>query len=236
MLQSPAHYQASLKESHEPTKAMLIGSAVHAAVLEPDLFASEYIAWSGADKRTKIGKEEWAQVEASGKNILSMDDYCNVSAIAKAVRQHETAGKLLKEGTAEVSLFTEIEDVPSKCRMDWLRPGVIVDLKTTDNASPTGFAKSISNYSYDIQAAWYLDCCQSAGLDIETFVFVAVEKAPPYAVGLYELDYASLDVGRSKYQRALSLWKHCAAIDEWPGYSDDIITLQLPAWAMREAA
>lgn len=175
-------------------------------------------------------------MEASGKTLLSAGDYENVLKISKTVRTHETAGRLLGIGEAEVTVLTEMDDVPAKCRVDWLRPGVIVDLKTTDDASPGGFSRSIASYGYDVQAAWYLDCCQAAGIEAEAFIFIAVEKAAPYAVGIYELDYASLEVGRSKYQRALSLWKHCTATDEWPGYSPEIVTLQLPVWAMWEAA
>ena len=237
LLKSPAHYQAYLAEPHEQTKAMLIGSATHSAVLEPHLFEAEYIAMpDGIDRRTKEGKAAYAELEASGKTILYADDYENVLQISKAVRTHDTAGRLLGMGEAEVSIFTEIDGVPAKCRADWLRQRCIVDVKTTDDASPEGFARSIAKYGYDIQAAWYLDCCAAAGIEAYTFVFVAVEKSAPYAVGIYELDYASLEVGRSKYQRALSLWKHCTATDEWPGYSPEIITLSLPAWAMKEAA
>lgn len=239
LLKSPAHYQAYLAEKREPTQAMIIGSAVHASVLEPDVFQAEYIQIpNGVDKRTKDGKAIYAEIEASGKTPLKFDDFQNCLSIASAVRNHTTARKLLSRGDAEVSIFSEIDDVAVKCRHDWLRSdaGLIVDLKSTDDASESGFARSIANYGYDIQAAWYMDVCKSADIEIDTFIFVAVEKAAPYAVGVYELDLSSLEVGRSKYQRALSIWKHCTATDEWPGYPEDIITLQLPAWAMKEAA
>jgi hypothetical protein len=234
---SPLHYRSGLDQPKEETRAMLIGSAVHTATLEPHLFDQQYaIMPEGLDRRTKEGKAAFADLEQSGKIILSHDDYRDVCRIAISVQDHETASLFLKDGHAEVSIFTEIEGIPAKCRLDWLRPGVICDLKTTDDASPSGFARSCANYGYDMQAAWYLDCAEAAGISIDAFVFIVVEKSAPYAVGLYELDAASLQVGRTKYQRALSLYRHCTDTGEWPGYSPEIISIQLPAWAMREAA
>lgn len=237
ILKSPAHYQIYLRQKSEPTKAMIIGSAVHAATLEPDVFEKDYAAIpEGLDRRTKAGKETFAELEASGKTILAADDYQNVLDIALAVRSHETAGKLFNHGIAEVSVFSEIDDVPVKARFDWLRNNIIVDLKTTDDASPDEFVRSIAKYGYDVQAAWYLDVAKADGIEISNFIFVAVEKNPPYAVGLYELDAESIEIGRTKYQKGLSIYRHCVKTGEWPSYSPDIITLQLPKWAMREAA
>jgi hypothetical protein len=263
---SPLHYWASKMQPREETKAMVIGTASHTSTLEPDdLDAVEYtsistatgsdeedgnhlssliiadqnsyiVAPEGLDKRTKKGKELWAELATTGRKILRFSDYQTVKGVSNAVRSHSTAGLFLKSGHAEVSIFTEIEGIPAKCRLDWLRPGVICDLKTTDDASPSGFARSCANYGYDMQAAWYLDCAEAAGLSIDAFVFIVVEKSAPYAVGLYELDAASIEVGRTKYQRALSLYRHCTNTGEWPGYSPEIISIQLPAWAMRDAA
>lgn len=236
LLKSPAHYQAYLSASREPTKAMIIGSATHTAVLEPHLFDEQYIvAPDDLDKRTKEGKTAFAELLKSGKTILTASDHAIITAIAQSVLNHFTAKTLLSTGNAEVSIYTDIDGVPAKCRMDWLRPGLILDLKTTDDASPSGFSRSVAQYGYDVQAAWYIDCAKAEGLGIETFIFIAVEKEPPYAVGIYELDTDSIEVGRRKYQRALSIWKHCTATDEWPGYSEDIITIQMPAWAMKTA-
>lgn len=234
---SPMHYRSRLDQPSEETKAMTIGSAVHTATLEPHLFDQQYVAMpEGIDKRTKEGKAAFAALEQSGKIILSADDYRDVCRIAISVQDHETASLFLKEGHAEVSIFTEIEDIPAKCRIDWLRTSVICDLKSTDDASPNGFARSCANYGYDMQCAWYLDCADAAGLSIDAFVFIVVEKSAPYAVALYELDAASIEVGRAKYQRALSLYRHCKMVGEWPGYSPEIISIQLPKWALMEAA
>ena len=239
LLRSPMHYKNSLEAPRLETKALTIGSAVHCAILEPNRFDVDYtFAPENLDKRTKAGKAAWDELESSEKTVLSFNDYTDVLSISHAVKEHPTAKKLIKNGHAEVTIFSEIDDVLTKSRMDYYLPNanVIIDLKTTDDASPSAFARSVASYGYDIQAAWYIDNAQALDIYIETFVFIVVEKTSPHAVALYELDPASIEVGRSKYQHALHLYKHCLATGEWPGYSENIQTLSLPAWAMREAA
>jgi hypothetical protein len=237
ILQSPLHYKSELEQQREETKSMMIGTAVHCAILEPHLFESQYgFMPEGLDKRTKEGKSAFAELEQSGKIILSYEDYREVCRIAISVQDHDTAGKLFSSGHPEVSVFAEIDNIKAKVRMDWLR-NIIVDLKTTDDASPEGFARSIAKFSYDMQAAWYLDCANAAGIDVNTFLFVAVEKSAPYAIGIYELDHESIEIGRAKCRKALNLYRYCKENNDWFGYSPDIITLSLPRWAkMKEDA
>lgn len=238
LLKSPAHYMASLIEPKSDSKALIIGSAVHCATLESNKFDDRYTVMpEGIDRRTKEGKALATEIESSGKIVLSQADWEVVSHTSKAVQNHETAKKLITKGNAEMTVFAEIDNIPVKCRMDYfIHPGIIVDLKTTDDASPSGFAKSVANYGYDIQAAWYLDCATAAGLEPFTFIFIVVEKDSPNAVAIYELDPASIEIGKSKYKKALEIYKECMANNQWPGYSLNIETISLPAWAMKEAA
>ena len=233
---SPLHYQSSIEQTREETKAMLIGSAVHCAVLESDDLHDRYVIAPKADKRTNAGKAIWTELEQSGKIVLSQDDFVMIDSIQASVFANDTALKLLGKGKPEVTVFTEINDVPAKSRMDWYRTGIIVDLKTTEDASPAGFARSCATYGYAQQAAWYLDRAEAAGLEAHTFIFLVVEKSAPYAVAIYELTPESLEFGRAQYMRALNRYKECKRLDDWPGYSEQIEQLSLPAWALREAA
>jgi hypothetical protein len=228
---SPAHYKYGERKE---TKALYLGSAIHCAVLEADEFDSRYAAMpEGLDRRTKEGKALFSMLEASGKTILSADDYLQVSRIAESVKRHETAQKLLTDGQAEVACFTTLDGLEAKCKCDYLRnDGIIIDIKTTEDASPAGFAKSIATYGYHRQAAFYMDCLQQEGIYSPAFIFIAVEKSAPFAVGVYQLDDASIEKGRESNQAAMSLYAHCLATDEWPAYDQSIITLSLPNWAM----
>lgn len=228
---SPLHARAYLDgEREEPTPAMQFGTALHAAVLEPELYANSYVVFDG-DRRTKAGKEAYELLISSGATIISRADYDAISAMAKAITYHPVAGAYVGDsGKAEHSVFwtDQVSNLECKCRPDlWLdQRGIIVDLKTTEDASPAGFAKSVANYRYHVQAAHYL-----AGTQAERFIFIAVEKKAPYAVAVYELDPASLELGIQTRNRDLATYAVCAGNNYWPGYSEQIETLTLPGWA-----
>lgn len=227
---SPATYKYSLTAPKEESKAFLIGSALHCLVLEPHLFYEQYIKDPGINKRTNAGKAEYEALKASGKIILSVDDWEQVLGMTDSVMNNLTAAKLLSSGSPEQTVLTEIEGVPAKCKIDWLRsPQIIVDLKTTDDASEEGFARNIAKFGYDMQAAWYLDC---TGLDY--FIFIVVEKSPPYLTNIFQMGQQSINVGRTKYLKALAQYKQCLESDYWPGYSEEIKTIEMPNWALKE--
>lgn len=229
----PALYLAHQNRPPLPAEELVIGSATHTLTLEPEKFEREYIvAPAGMDKRTKEGKAAFTQLEESGKQILSASQYELVSGMALSVRSNVTALELISGGHAEVSFDAVLEEVTTRGRCDYLRAdGIVVDLKTTKSASPGSFARSIADYRYHVQAAIYTDLLEANGIFVPEFVFVAVEKTYPYAVGIYKLDQNAMALGRSLYQRDLRLYKHCVEMDDWPGYPEEVVTLSLPAWA-----
>lgn len=230
--QSPMHYKLAKRKE---TKALVVGHASHTATLEPHLFNDLYCVFSeGQTKTTKEGKKEWSELESTGKTILRHAEYVDAMSIANAVRNYSPAAQYIKNGNAELTIVTELDDLTVKCRYDYLiASSSIVDLKTTENASPESFIRSITNYGYDMQAAFYIDCGRAAGLEIDGFIFIAVESAHPYAVGIYQLDDESIEIGRQKYQAALERYRECEAFDDWPGYSPELLTLTLPNWARK---
>ena len=123
--------------------------------------------------------------------------------------------------------------VRCRARFDWLTPeGLVLDLKTTQNASAAAFAKAVATFRYHVQHAWYLDGYHQATGDLPLgFIFIAVEKTPPYAVALYELDGEAADYGRLLARRDLARYATARDLDVWPGYPDEIQPLSLPRWA-----
>lgn len=233
---SPRHYWHRYlnpdAERPEPTPAMVVGSAVHSRVLEPERYALEYAVAPAVDRRTKAGKEAWEQFQADseGKTLLTADQDQLAQAVAQAVRLHPAADLLLsKPGQAEQSYFwtDEATGERCKCRPDWHSDcrRLIVDLKTTEDASPAGFQRSVQKFRYHVQAAHYLQ-----GLGAEQFVFIAVEKAPPYLVGVYVATPEMVAAGQRVAARDLARLAECRALDVWPGYSDEITPLDLPRW------
>ena len=227
---SPYHYWKRFIDPQRPTvpptAAMRLGSLVHCAVLEPDELHKRYAV--APDRRTKDGKALAAVMEAAGIEAVTAADMEQAMAMAASVRGNADAAALLKSGKAEQSFWWDdgITGLRCKCRPDWMTNDTLVDLKTTTDASPAGFARSVAHWRYHVQADHYM-----AGTFARRFVFIAVEKTYPYAVGVYQLDDDALDHAIVLRRQNLQTIADCRAISEWPGYGAQ--TISLPKWAMQ---
>lgn len=238
---SPAHYLASLTTQRKETAAMRIGSLFHGLVLEPERV--KIAVAPVCDKRTKDGKATWEAfcLENAGAEIVTAEEGEMLTGMVASVRAHPAANALLSgPGIAEGSAYwiDEYSGELCRCRPDFYRQdlGIIVDLKSTEDASPKEFARSIAKYRYQVQSAFYQDGLEAATGDyIKGFLFVAVEKKAPYAVAVYQLDMQGVEAGRIAYRDNLITLADCKASGKFPAYSDRVETISLPAWAAKEA-
>jgi exodeoxyribonuclease VIII len=243
--QSALHAMYERDNPSEPTPALLLGEAVHTCILEPERFAKQYCQAPNVGKRSKADKEFWDDWERENPGVTALKeaDWLQVLAMSNAVLEHETAGYLLKtHGESELTFvwIDDETDLLCKARADrvttYAARNVIVDLKTTQDASPKEFGKSIARFGYDMQAAWYLRGASALGYDDQRFLFVCVEKAPPHAVTVQELDDEGLKVGQRLIQTALDKWHTAIESDDLSdvSYPTHIIKQRLPAWRRTE--
>lgn len=235
---SPAHYLASKSMPREETPAMKLGTAFHTATLEPDSWGKCFTTVDG-DRRRKATQEAIKAAEAEGKTVLTDEEYTTVGAMAVSVWHNRIAAALIRGAAVEHSIFSEIDGVHVKCRPDGWQVGknVMFDLKSTEDASPAGFARAVARYRYHVQDAYYRHVVASlTGEDADkmTFIFIAVEKKPPYAVALYSLDELAKLQGWVEAREDLRVYREAEERDEWKGYSPKIETLSLPRWATAE--
>lgn len=242
--QSPLHYWWKYlnpeRVRDEPTPAMKLGSAIHAAIIEPELFEERYVESPKFDRRTKEGRALFQafQEENEGKEVLTAEDYARCLAIRDAVYAHPVASGLLKGGKAEQSFFAKDPETDEliKCRFDYLLDSgeMAIDIKSTIDASPVEFARSVANYRYDIQPAWYFDILDILyGEAPKHWVYIAVEKDEPYAIGIYYATPEMIEIGRQTARRDFLKIVECKRKNEWPDYGAEIEPLEMPAWARR---
>lgn len=235
---TPAHYRAKVDGliKDEQTPAMRLGQMIHRAMLEPDTVKGAWVVKpEGMNFATKDGKE-WKAAQTLP--IITQEEADTITGMRDSVHAHPAVKRVLANARTEVSLFANGEDgVLRKARIDALPESgnVIVDIKSCQSADADLMAKSVVSYRYDVQAAYYLDICKLLGIDKSEFLFVCVEKQPPYAVAVYALDQDAIEWGRKQYRADLALLKRCEAEDHWPAFTQDITTLALPAWAQRQA-
>ena len=241
ILRSPDHYRHYRDHPPAETPALRVGKATHALALEGrPAFDRAFTVAPECDRRTKDGKALWADFTAAseGRTVLTASEAELVEGMAAGILAHPLAPALLADGTPELSMLWDDPETgcPCKGRMDLARleAGAILDLKTTLDASPAAFARSVISFGYATQAAAYLSGAAALGADVRDFIILAVEKAPPFAVGIYRLPDAALELGRRRWAEACALYVACLESGRWPGYPDTITELALPNWAMSE--
>jgi exodeoxyribonuclease VIII len=113
----------------------------------------------------------------------------------------------------------------------------IIDLKTSNDASEEGFARSIANFRYHVQDAWYTKGVQVATRKHPTFVFLVVENVLPFSIAIYVLDSRSKDEGWMVADNDLRKYvdyKEMPEEDRYAGYSPDAVEISLPRWGFKE--
>lgn len=233
MARSPAHF---IGAENKECPAFALGSATHCAILEPHEFEKRY--FRGEDIRR--GTKAWDELEtkAEGREVLKPQDWDLAWRIHDAVMSHDGAKILLSglKGESEISAFWNdpVTGEMCKCRPDyWLKDfGFIVDLKTTTDARPGAFSRSVAAYRYHVQAAFYSDGLEALGYRVNGFYFLAIEKEPPFACAVYSLSPTAMEEGRKLYRKDLNLYAECKHLDYWPGYQE-FRELDLPTWAYR---
>lgn len=240
--QSPAHFRAYLDGEDKDTDAKRIGRLCHMAILEPERFKVEAVVTPDINRRTNAGRaewEDWQKLHVGCEIIKDQAEADMLRRIQDSILSHKTAGALLSyQGQAEVSAFWTDQEtgVACRCRPDKvLGGGVIIDLKSAKDASPRGFSKAVADHRYHVQQAFYLDGFTAAGGYADTFIFVAFEKEPPFAVCCHQLQSEDVEAGRMAYRRNLETLARCRAENYWPAYADDIVQITLPAWARKES-
>lgn len=238
----PAKYRHEQDAPKEPRKVFEMGHAAHRRVLGegPDLVLVDAARWD-----TNAIKARLKTIRDAGNVPLKRPEFEQIDAMSAALADHPTAGRLFQpgRGVAEQSLFWRDPRTGVWCRArpDWMPnrgPGqrlILVDYKTTTDASPEAVQKTVYKYAYHQQAAWYLAGVKALGLHGDGgepgFVFVLQEKTAPYVVSVVELDLPALTLGEARNERALDIYRECVSTGRWPGYSDRIQYLPLPAWA-----
>jgi len=235
---SPLHYAGHEEPAVRPPH-FTFGSAVHSAYLEPDLFADEYRAKppevDGQGPRTKAYRE-WIESQPEVE-WMKQDDYDKVLRVVDSALAHPISNEFFKgEVVVEGSLFFKMNGVECKARPDAVSltaDGLdVLDLKTTTDASEDAFRKSVGNLGYWIQEWFYRKALREAGYKVRRFIFLCVEKSPPFACQSFTLDQADVDSAEELVSNALRSYKRARDEDTWDGYPTQTKEISVPHWAM----
>jgi hypothetical protein len=236
----PAKFRWEQDHGAPPKRHFDLGHAAHQLVLGDA--GAEIVVIDADSYRTKAAQADRDDAYEAGAIPLLPAEHDQVKAMAASVLAHPIASRLFnpQRGRPEVALIWRDHStgIWRRARFDWLPdagPGrlIIPDLKTCASADPDALSKAVAQHGYHQQSAWYRDGAIALGLGGEdtAFVFVCVEKTPPYVVTVIELDHVAMRIGAARNRRALSIYEHCSTTGHWPPYSEDIEQISLPVWA-----
>jgi hypothetical protein len=233
----------------------LEGTLAHCAILEPDEFSKRYVAVP-KDAPRRPTESQWNAKKPSlesvqamdwwrefgdrtgGATVIGRDQYEVAMRQAESVRKLPEVAELLADCATEVSAFWTDGETGAhcRCRPDLVHPAgsgvILADVKTYSDASPGEFRRQIARKLYHLQDAFYSDGFEAAtGKTVHAFIFIAVETVWPFAACALMLDDSSRQKGREIARAQINRYAECDRTGIWPGYSDRIELVTLPAWA-----
>ncbi|EJA5986214.1 PD-(D/E)XK nuclease-like domain-containing protein [Salmonella enterica] len=221
------------------SKSTHIGSAIHAALLEPELFKNEYLLMP--DVISRSSKEYKSEAKCTNPEyILVGNEVETVNRMFDSSRLNEDFMDYMNtKGNSEVSMFAECPEtgLMLKCRFDRLSDTLAypLDVKSCRDASERGFSSAFGQFKYHIQAAFYLYVLRLAtGIEYNQFAFFAIENTPPYRNCMYYIGEESLELGRREMWAALEKIKECMADDsiKYEGIVLPSNEINVPAWLL----
>lgn len=242
--ESPEKFIYYRENPAEPTPALIFGQAFHKLALQPESFYDEFVVAPKADRRTKEGKALWAEFceQSEGKTVIPGEDYEKASAMVDSLYNAPFV-KTLLSGEKEKEFFwvDNLTSEECKCRADCVSElngmNLIIDLKSAASANLERFTKDAINYGYDFQAAMYTEGVEKCTGKKFSFVFLVIEKEPPYAVNILQADEIFVKRGKDIFRELIGIYHDCKTTGDWYGYLGKytvINSLSLPAWLAKE--
>lgn len=224
---SPLHFKYHMESEQEQTKALTFGAAAHKWLLEQNTFFDEFAVQPVVDRRTKFGKETYAEFEANCEekhlSAISNDDFHIIQAMVKAVNQVPLAVHLLSGKHEQEYYWTDdLTGEKCKCKVDCVTDlegkKFVVDYKTADSCEDGHFERAARKYGYQFQAGMYCEGLFQNTLEEHGFAFVAQEKTEPYAVRIYICEPEWIKRGYDKYRELIGIYHDCKMTGNWYGY------------------
>ena len=241
------------RDNPQEKRAFDLGRAGHLMVLEPEKVDSEIVIVRGFTKQGKPAKgystddaiEQRDRAYAAGKTPLLPEEYDALKAMRDVLWNDPVMSKAFMNGKTEQSVFWKCKETGIWCKMrpDFLpnAAAFLADYKTTTDAGPDGFPRSVFKFGYHQQAAWYSEGYKEAfGVDLSSFWFIAQETKAPFLTGAYRVSPDALEAGRLLNIRARRIFAWCNENNHWPGYlptfdgSRVFYDVDMPPWLARE--
>jgi len=233
-----AHPKLNPNYQSEEKEAFDIGSAAHALLLEGQ---DRMVVVKANDWRTKAAQEARDAARAEGKHPVLEARYQDVQAMRdvaiRAIAECSDLGGLtLADGKAEQVIVWQDGDIWCRARLDWIANdrSIILDYKSTEDATPGAFSRQIARMGYHIQDEFYSRGVREIPSGSPTFIFLAQETTAPYACSFHACAPSLRAIAEQQVEYAIRKWSDCLRENRWPGHDQRIHYAEATAWQLSE--
>lgn len=234
LLKSPLHFQTARVTPKEATPAMKLGSTIHCYLLEPLRFANEYLEEPELDKRTKEYKEFAAKNTDkflySKKEVNPILEKLEIIKKESNIDAYPSLLRILDGDTInEHAIFWD----KYKCKIDAFDDDedTLIDIKTTLDASPEAFSKTIFNSYYYLQLAHYGLGLKAASKKINEYKIIAIQTSAPFDVVEYVISDDVMSYAEQKLQELYAKLENVLIFDDHTGTNENrVIGVGFPKW------
>jgi hypothetical protein len=239
---------------YEPVSAknaFTIGNAFESLLCEDGWYAENIVVYDEAQRPEKDktmrskANQEWKASLGVGKEVISPSDKRLLDSMLAEAKKNADGLALLQKALStteklfgyreQLSIFWEdtnglkVKTRPDLCVFDAPSKTVtIIDIKTSQVASPNGFARSACNLHYPFQATMQVMGLEAAGWELDEYYYWVTSKERFPKSVLYRLSMADLERGRKRYD---------SVSKQVRGYLDGKVsgtykngTLDIPKW------
>lgn len=193
---------------------------------------AEVLSANGARSGNKY--KEWAATQTGV--ICTADQREQFRLMWDAMCGNDAVYQQLVRATNEtqISVFFEVDGNKCKVRPDACTPTVWWDLKTTSHAWDRIY-RSVIDYGYDLQAAFYDFAAEALGMEPFRTPFVFVQTVPPYGCRAFVLPEEMVANARARMRSVLEQIRLRRSTGHYmPVEANEITELEIPAWALRK--
>ena len=242
MRRSPLYYRWCLDNPQPPTGAMILGTATHQLILEPER-VGDFAVWGTLpEEKVRQGKV-WDNFCALNKGafIVTKQQRDDMVGMAIGARKNLPIMKYASaKGPCEVVLVWRDKETGRlmKGRLDKIIPAshTIFDLKTCRSCQKYKFGGQAYQLNYHIKMAIYWLGYRTLTGHEPHMKLGAIESKAPFESAVYRVTPDVLSQGLDDLTSLLITLAQCEATGEWPAAEPDELELSLPSYAYSDTA
>lgn len=245
LAKSPEHCYANHidpdRASHSETDAMLLGTLVHAFVLEPKTIGDLYVRMPDGMVRRGAKWDEWRSANAFMKKPIKGTIYDKAMMLRDKIINNEMAMSYIMGRKRSVDIEERVS-FNQKVGDRWLRmtgfldlvnheTKRILDIKTVSNADD--LSKCAKDGRWDLQAVQYLNAMALTRGEKYRMFFLVVETNSPHRIRIVELSPSAIHIARQDHERLTLDYVRRMEEDDWTGelVQTDV---DMPNWFSRQ--